>query len=144
MPSYSVRKLLKNLITNYMKKENFIRECLNTAEILENLKNELLNVNNFDYQLTRLIKQINQNNCRIEIQSIDNNGICFVARNQDRIKYPKMIITFWEKAIKKDMLIVYKDNTIMYKNQYYDKDYSIDDIIEAIELQQSNCYGTTI
>ena len=55
-----------------------------------------------------------------------------------------MIITFWEKAIKKDMLIVYKDNTIMYQNQYYDKDCSIDDIIEAIELQQSNCYGTTI
>ena len=81
-----------------MKKENFIRECLNTAEILENLKNELLNVNNFDYQLTRLIKQINQNNCRIEIQSIDNNGICFVARNQDRIKFPKNDYYFLGKS----------------------------------------------
>ncbi len=127
-----------------MKKENFIRECLNTAEILENLKNELLNVDNFDYQLTKLIQQINQYNYRIEIQNIENNGICFVARNQNMIKYPKMIITFWEKAIKKDMLIVYKDNTIMYQNEYYGKDYSIDDIIEAVELQQNNCYGTTI
>lgn len=127
-----------------MKKENFIQECLNTAEILENLKNELLNVDNFDYQLTKLIQQINQYNYRIEIQNIVNNGICFVARNQNRIKYPKMIITFWEKGIKKDMLIVYKDNTIMYQNQYYGKDYSIDDIIEAVELEQNNCYGTTI
>lgn len=127
-----------------MKKENFIQECLNTAEILENLKNELLNVDNFDYQLTKLIQQINQHNYRIEIQNIVNNGICFVARNQNRIKYPKMIITFWEKGIKKDMLIVYKDNTIMYQNQYYGKDYSIDDIIEAVELEQNNCYGTTI
>lgn len=127
-----------------MKKENFIQEFLNTAEILENLKNELLNVDNFDYQLTKLIQQINQYNYRIEIQNIVNNGICFVARNQNRIKYPKMIITFWEKSIKKDMLIVYKDNTIMYQNEYYGKDYSIDDIIEAVELQQNNCYGTTI
>lgn len=127
-----------------MTKENFIQEFLNTAEILENLKNELLNVDNFDYQLIKSIQQINQHNYRIEIQNIVNNGICFVARNQNRIKYPKMIITFWEKAIKKDMLIVYKDNTIMYQNQYYGKDYSIDDIIEVVELQQNNCYGTTI
>lgn len=127
-----------------MTKENFIQEFLNTAEILENLKNELLNVDNFDYQLIKSIQQINQHNYRIEIQNIVNNGICFVARNQNRIKYPKMIITFWEKAIKKDMLIVYKDNTIMYQNQYYGKDCSIDDIIEAVELRQNNCYGTTI
>jgi 3-isopropylmalate dehydratase small subunit len=123
-----------------MKKENFIQECLNTAEILENLKNELLNVDNFDYQLTKLIQQINQHNYRIEI----HNDVTNVRTLHKQNKCIKTIVSFWEKAIKKDMLIVYKDNTIMYKNEYYDKDYSIDDIIEAVELQQTNCYGTTI
>jgi hypothetical protein len=123
-----------------MKKENFIQECLNTAEILENLKNELLNVDNFDYQLTKLIQQINQHNYRIEI----HNDVTNVRTLHKQNKCIKTIVSFWEKAIKKDMLIVYKDNTIMYKNEYYDKDYSIDDIIEAVELQQNNCYGTTI
>jgi len=123
-----------------MKKENFIQECLNTAEILENLKNELLNVDNFDYQLTKLIQQINQHNYRIEI----HNDVTNVRTLHKQNKCIKTIITFWEKAIKKDMLIVYKDNTIMYQNQYYGEESSIDDIIEAVELQQTNCYGTTI
>ncbi len=123
-----------------MKKENFIQECLNTAEILENLKNELLNVNNFDYQLTKLIQQINQHNYRIEI----HNDVTNVKTLHKQNKCIKTIVTFWEKAIKKDMLIVYKDNTIMYQNQYYGAESSIDDIIEAVELQQTNCYGTTI
>ncbi len=123
-----------------MKKENFIQECLNTAEILENLKNELLNIDNFDYQLTKLIQQINQHNCRIET----HNDVTNVRTLHKQNKCIKTIITFWEKAITKDMLIVYKDNTIMYQNQYYGEESSIDDIIEAIELQQTNCYGTTI
>lgn len=123
-----------------MKKENFTQECLNTAEILENLKNELLNIDNFDYHLTRLIKQINHNNYCIEI----HNDVTNVRTLHKQNKCIKTIVSFWEKTIKKDMLIVYKDNTIMYQNQYYGKDYSIDDIIEAVELQQNNCYGTTI
>jgi hypothetical protein len=123
-----------------MKKENFIQECLNTAEILENLKNELLNVDNFDYQLTKLIQQINQHNYRIEI----HNDVTNVRTLHKQNKCIKTIITFWEKAIKKDMLIVYKDNTIMYQNQYYGEESSIDDIIEDVVLHQTNFYGTTI
>ena len=38
------------------------------------------------------------------------------------------------------MLIIYKDDTIMYNNEYYDKDYSIDDIIDTIEFKEKKCY----
>jgi signal peptidase I len=123
-----------------MKKENFITECLNSVKIFENLKNELLNNNNFQYQISKLIKKINHNNYRIET----HNDVTNVRTLHKQNKCIKTIVSFWEKTIKKDMLIIYKDDTIMYKNEYYDKDYSIDDIIEAIELQQTNCYGTTI
>ena len=122
-----------------MKKENFIQECLNTAEILENLKNELLSVNNFDYQLTKLIQQINQHNYRIEIQTIENNGICFAIKAKYGLtKYPKQIFTLWEKGIKKDTIIVYKDNTIMWGDLYYNQNYSIDEIIEEISFFQND------
>ena len=123
-----------------MKKENFITECLNSVKIFENLKNELLNIDNFEYQISKLIKKINHNNYRIET----HNDVTNVRTLHKQNKCIKTIVSFWEKTIKKDMLIIYKDNTIMYQNQYYGKESSIDDIVEAIELQQTNCYGITI
>ena len=38
-----------------MTKENFIQECLNTAEILESLRVQLLNLETFDYFTTKIL-----------------------------------------------------------------------------------------
>lgn len=122
-----------------MTKENFIQECLNTAEILESLRVQLLNLETFDDKLIKLVKLINVNNYRIEIQTIENNGICFAIKAKYGLtKYPKQIFTLWEKGIKKDTIIVYKDNTIMWGDLYYNQNYSIDEIIEEISFFQND------
>jgi len=117
-----------------MKKENFIKELSNTVEILESLRIELLNIESFDDKVIKLIKLINKDNYRIEIQNIENNGICFIARKYGLTKYPKQIFTFWKGNIKQDTFIIYKDNTIMWN----DLNYSIDEIIEEISFFQNN------
>lgn len=122
-----------------MTKEKFTQELLNTAEILENLRVELLNLETFDDKLIKLVKLININNYRIKIQTIENNGICFAIKAKYGLtKYPKQIFTLWEKGIKKDTIIVYKDNTIMWGDLYYNQNYSIDEIIEEISFFQND------
>lgn len=122
-----------------MTKEKFTQELLNTAEILENLRVELLNLETFDDKLIKLVKLININNYRIEIQTIENNGICFAIKAKYGLtKYLKQIFTLWEKGIKKDTIIVYKDNTIMWGDLYYNQNYSIDEIIEEISFFQND------
>jgi len=128
-----------------MKKENFIKELLNTAKILESLRIglriELSNIESFDDKVIKLIKLINKDNYRIEILNVENNCICFVAKPKyGLIKYPKQIFTFWKGNIKQDTLIIYKDNTIMWN----DLNYSIDEIIEEISFFQNNITKTTI
>jgi len=120
-----------------MTKTNFNQECINTVETLENLKNELLELNTFESKVIKLVKLINQMNYRIEIQNIQNNGICFVARKQGLKKYLKQIFTLWNGSIKKNTIIIYTDNTIMWEDFYYNEDYSIDEIIEEISYFQN-------
>ena len=115
-----------------MTKENFNQECINTVEVLESIKNELLWLNTFENKVVELVKLINKNNYRIEIQNIYNNGICFVAKKQGLKKYLKQIFTLWDGAIKKDTIIVHTDNTIIWGDFYYNEHYSIDEIIEEI------------
>ena len=74
-----------------MTKKNFNQECINTVEVLESLKNELLGLNTFENKVVELVKLINKNNYRIEIQNIYNNRICFVAKKQGLKKYLKQM-----------------------------------------------------
>ena len=121
-----------------MTKKNFNQECINTVEVLESLKNELLGLNTFENKVVELVKLINKNNYRIEIQNIYNNSICSVARKQGLKKYLKQIFTLWDGAIKTDTIIVHTDNTIIWGDFYYNEDYSIDEIIEEISYFQNN------